>query len=361
VLLLALGVYVWALLSTGSSTFARALVWREADVSDQERFPARTIAAPPASDALPSRPDPKLERTIDERLGSDTRSFLVVRNGRLSYERYFDGAGEAELETSFSVAKSIVSTLIGIAITDGLVSSVDDPVTRYVPELALRDPEFEAITLRDLMTMTSGLRYEESGLPWAGDDTLTYYGVDLREAALDRTEIETAPGEDWLYNNYNPLLLGLVLERATDGSVSEYMSTELWRPLGAEADATWNLDSDDSGFEKLESGLNATPRDYARFGLLFADDGRAEGRRVVPRGWIREATATQTATDHESGYGYFWWTDARRPGSFYALGNYGQYIYVAPRSETVIVRTGSDWGLDNDGWLNLFRDLSAPG
>jgi CubicO group peptidase (beta-lactamase class C family) len=234
-------------------------------------------------------------------------------------------------------------------------------VTRYVPELALRDPEFEAITLRDLMTMTSGLRYEESGLPWAGDDTLTYYGVDLREAALDRTEIETAPGEDWLYNNYNPLLLGLILERATDGSVSEYMSTELWRPLGAEADATWNLDSDDSGFEKLESGLNATPRDYARFGLLFADDGRAEGRRVVPRGWIREATATQTATDHESGYGYFWWTDARRPGSFYALGNYGQYIYVAPRSETVIVRTGSDWGLDNDGWLNLFRDLSAPG
>jgi len=141
-------------------------------------------------------------------------------------------------------------------------------------------------------------------------------------------------------------------------SVSEYMSTRLWQPLGPQSDASWNLDSDESGFEKLESGLNATARDYARFGLLFLHGGRWNGNRVVSEDWVRAATAAQSATNYESSYGYFWWVDAERPRNFYALGNYGQYIYVAPGAETVIVRTGSDWGMDNDRWLGIFRDVT---
>jgi CubicO group peptidase (beta-lactamase class C family) len=252
-----------------------------------------------------------------------------------------------------------VSALIGIAIEEGLIGDVDDPVTDYLPELADRDARFGRIRLRDLLTMSSGLRYTESDFPWPrSDDTYTYYGIDLRQVALTRSEIEGPPGREWHYNNYNPLLLGLVLERATGMSVSRYMAMRLWQPLGASSDATWNLDSDRSGFEKLESGLNATAVDYARFGLLFLYAGTSKDKRVVPEDWVRAATAAQTTTDADSGYGYFWWVDAERPGNFYAFGNYGQYIYVAPDAGAVIVRTGSDWGVDNQSWLGIFRDLT---
>lgn len=257
------------------------------------------------------------------------------------------------------MAKSFLSTLVGIAIDEGLIGSVADPVTDYVPELTERDPRFEEITLRHLLTMSSGLRYEEQSLPlpW-GDDINTYYGTDLRELALQETQFVDPPGETWHYNNYNPLLLGMVLERATGMSVSEYMVTRLWQPLGAEVDATWSLDSEDSGFEKMESGLNAAPVDFARFGQLLLHGGQENGRRIVSSDWVRAATAPDTATDPAEDYQYFWWVDTQRPGRFYALGNFGQYIYVAPDADAVIVRLGRDWGVDNDTWVATLRDIA---
>lgn len=231
------------------------------------------------------------------------------------------------------------------------------------PEQAIRSrphacTRFARITLRDLMTMRSGLRYEEASFPWPwGDDTYTYYGVDLRDAALEETEIERAPGQLWHYNNYNPLLLGLVLERATGTSVADYMARELWQPLGAASNGSWSLDSERSGFEKMESGLNATARDYARFGLLLLHHGRWKGDQVVSQGWVRDATAAQTTTPYAKPYGYFWWLDGQRPGRFYAFGNYGQYIYVDPLADAVIVRLGGDWGVGNENWLAVFRDV----
>jgi CubicO group peptidase (beta-lactamase class C family) len=263
------------------------------------------------------------------------------------------------LETSFSVAKSFLSTLVGIAIDEGSIGSVEDPVTDYLPELAARDPRFRRITLRDLLTMSSGLRYREQELPLPrGDDVDTYYGTNLRDLALNRTGIEQPPGQDWLYNNYNPLLLGMVVERATGMTVSDYMAAGLWQPLGAERDATWNLDSERSGFEKMESGLNATATDYARFGLLFLHDGVWNDTGIVSGDWVDAATTAHATTAGGSSYGYFWWVDAERPGRFYALGNFGQYIYVAPDADAVVVRFGRDWGADNDAWLAVFRDVA---
>jgi CubicO group peptidase (beta-lactamase class C family) len=189
------------------------------------------------------------DATFDEFLrSSDTLAFLVVHDDWLVYERYLGGAGRQGRQTSFSVAKSFVSALVGIAIGEGSIDSVSDPVTDYVPGLLERDPRFDRITLRDLLTMSSGIRYEEHSLPlpW-GDDVNTYYSTDLRDLALNATEIERPPGQEWHYNNYNPLLLGLVLERATGMSVSDYMATRLWQPLGAERDATWSLDMTASG------------------------------------------------------------------------------------------------------------------
>lgn len=366
---LVLGLFGWAWTATDTSMLARVLVWQQSDIGDQHRFPARRIATGVRPSALPSGTAAPLQahgfldhsdRPLADALHeSDTRAFVVVHHDRIVYERYFAGAGQQVRETSFSVAKSFVSTLVGIAIEQGRIKSLDDAVTDYVPELARRDPRFTRITLRDLLTMTSGLRYHESSFPWPfGDDTYTYLGTDLRQVALRHSRIEGPPGKHWLYNNYNPLLLGLVLERATGRSVSAYMASTIWGPLGAARDATWSLDSKASGFEKMESGLNATARDYARFGLLFLHGGRSNGRQIVPDAWVRAATAPQVKTDYEDPYGYFWWIDGHRPTDFYAFGNYGQYIYVAPRADTVIVRTGSDWGTDNPAWLSLFRDLT---
>jgi CubicO group peptidase (beta-lactamase class C family) len=359
----------WAWLSLDRSGVARAMLWMEADVDDQFRFPARVISAGAVASPLPRgaeiHPSPlpglaAADGGIDGLLrDTDTLAFLVVHSDRLVYERYFGGSGRRTLETTFSVAKAFVSTLVGIAIDEGLIGSVEDPVTKYLPELAARDSRFELITLRHLLTMSSGLRYQEQELPlpW-GDDIETYYGSDLRKVALDHSEIERPTGQQWLYNNYNPLLLGMVLERATGMSVSEYMATRLWQPLGAERDATWSLDSEQSGFEKLESGLNATAVDYARFGALFLHNGEWNGTRIVADDWVRTATAVDTTTDPAPFYQYFWWIDPERPRRFYALGNFGQYVYVAPDVDAVVVRLGRDWGVDNDTWLATLRDIA---
>jgi CubicO group peptidase (beta-lactamase class C family) len=369
VALLVVGVYAWAWASLDRSSIARAMWWREADVGDQYRFPARTIPAGDDASPLPAgvEIDPPAppsgaedDRAFDEFLrGTGTLGFVVLDDDRLVYERYFGGADRQARQTSFSVAKSFVSTLVGIAIDEGSIGSVTDPLTDYLPELAERDPRFEQIALRDLLTMSSGIRYEEQSLPlpW-GDDVDTYYGTDLRDLALSATQIVRPPGQEWLYNNYHPLLLGLVLERATGMSVSDYMATRLWQPLGAEADASWNLDSESSGFEKLESGLNATPVDFARFGQLFLHEGQWNGTRIVSKDWVRAATAADTSADPAQHYQYFWWIDTERPGRFYALGNFGQYIYVAPDAGSVIVRNGRDWGVDNDTWLTVFREVA---
>jgi CubicO group peptidase (beta-lactamase class C family) len=362
-----LGVYAWAWTSTDDSTIARAMIWRESDVGDQHRFPARPIPAGARTSPLRAGVEADLVvsaegKGLDELLReTDTLAFLVVHEDRLVHERYFDGASRESLQTSFSAAKSFVSTLVGLAIDEGLIGSVEDPVTDYLPELAERDQRFKEITLRDLLSMSSGIRYEEGGFPWPfGDDTYTYYGVDLRDVALNRVEIDGPPGLAWHYNNYHPLLLGLVLERVTGSTVSDFMARRLWQPLGAEADATWNLDSERSGFEKMESGLNARPVDYARFGLLFLHNGEWNGRRIVSEDWVRAASGADPSSGPASyhGYGYFWWIDVERPGRFYAQGKYGQYIYVAPDAAAVVVRFGRDWGIANTSWLAAFRDIA---
>jgi CubicO group peptidase (beta-lactamase class C family) len=364
--LLVAAVYGWAWASLDRSSIARAMWWTEADVGDQYRFPARTIRASDEASALPAGAeiDPPAPAGTDGGLeaflrDTGTLAFVIVDDDRLVYDRYFGDADRRTRHTSFSVAKSFLSTLVGIAIDEGLIGSVADPVTEYVPELLDRDPRFEEITLEDLLSMSSGLRYQEQELPlpW-GDDIDTYYGTDLRALALEDTEIVGPPGRVWHYNNYNPLLIGVVLERATGTSVAEYMSTRLWQPLGAEVDATWSLDSEVSGFEKMESGLNAAAVDYARFGQLFLHEGEWNGTRIVSRDWVATATAADVSTDPAWHYQYYWWLDTERAERFYALGNFGQYIYVAPDAGAVIVRNGRDWGTDNLTWVSVLRGLA---
>ncbi len=167
----------------------------------------------------------------------------MIQNDTILYEKYFNGASRDTIVTSFSCAKQWDSALIGAAIDDGYIQSVDDPITDYLPELAERDPAFSEITIYDLLRMSSGIEYDGLG-GLDGDDSKTYYYPDLRKLALEETTVVDSPGSGFLYNNYHPLLLGIILERATGMSVTDYLEARIWQPIGMEFDGSWSLDSE---------------------------------------------------------------------------------------------------------------------
>lgn len=368
-------IWLGAHLFTPHSQLARAIAWMNADIDDYKRFPARSVAnSPPRFDFLqpsaaireryaPAFAEvaiPRGQKTATQSLDAfleqnDTVAFLVIKDDILLYERYFNGYDHNSTVTSFSIAKSFVSALVGIAIAEGHIGSVEDPVTKYVPELLQRDLRYRRITLRHLLTMASGIRYEESGTPW-GDDALTYYSPDLRALALS-SPITGEPGQTFNYNNYHPLLLGLVLERATGRPVAKYLEENIWKPLGMEAPGSWSLDSEQDRFEKMESGINARAIDFAKFGRLFLDHGHWNGAQLVPAAWVEASTRLDTATDPAPFYQYFWWvnTDARGH-HFFASGNHGQKIYIVPEQKLIFVRFGKSDPYHH--WEDLFEALA---
>ncbi len=358
-----IGLYLWALSATGTSQFARALVWGESSFGDQERFPARTMSASPDPVIFRSASDSSVEEFVRETMGApledvlesaDTTAFIVLHGDELLYEGYFNNSSRDSVQTSFSVAKSFVATLVGIAIEEGAIGSLDDPVTVYVPELADRDDRFGEITLRHLITMSSGLSFAEGSSPWA-DPANTYHGTNLRSAAIAVPSIDGPPGSVFRYNDWNVILLGLVLERATETPVALFMETRLWRPMGAEADGSWSLDSDRHGFEKMFVGVNGTAIDFAKLGWLYLHEGRNADRQVVPSDFVAEATSLNTSTDPAPEYQYLWWIDEER-ASYFANGDHGQFIYVDPGANLVIVRHGRSGG-DID-WIRFMGDLA---
>ncbi len=360
----------------------RWAVWQDADVGDRERFPARVVAAAtephafetidPATaaravlDALETSPQVAgdAQRFLTE---TGTQAFIVIRDDEILYEGYLNGFERDSTATSFSIAKSYLSALVGIAIEEGAIGGVDDPITDYLPELLERDRRFDEITIGHLLDMTSGIRYDETGLPW-GDDALTYYFDDLRALALERSVIEEPAGERWHYVNYNPLLLGLVLERTTGMSVADYLAEKLWSRIGTEAPASWSLDSED-GFEKLESGINARAIDFAKLGRLYLHGGAWQGEQVVPAAWVAASTEPTDGgaypEEFDQPYGTisharYWWRIARPDGrnAFSALGNHGQFVFVAPDADLIIVRLGERYGIRSFEWFDVFTDLA---
>ncbi len=350
--------YGIALTQTDSSGLARSIAWGDADVDDHTRFPSRAVPASGTAyvyekaegypDGLPATLVlPGGKKLADLLAGSQTTAFLVIKDDRLVHEGYFNGSGHDAVQTSFSVAKSFDSAMLGAAIADGAISGIDDPVTKYIPELLERDPRFADIAIRHLVTMSSGLHYEEYGVPWS-DDALTYYDADLRGLALRKTWVEQTQGKRFHYNNYNPLLFGMILERATGRSVADYLSEKIWKPVGAEADATWSMDSKEHGFEKMESGINARAVDFAKLGSLYLHRGAFNGRQILPPEWIDASTAPALPTGFASpsGYGRWWWThEAEGLGPYYsARGNKGQFVFVFPSKGLVVTRHGRDFG-----------------
>lgn len=354
-----------------SPTYAwRLLRYGQSDIGDRAIFPERAISKGETVSVIESGDQASLyeveypykgeTRTeiLEELLKrTGTRAFLIIKDDKLIDERYLKSARE-EVNTSFSSAKSFNSALIGAAISEGKIDSVDDPVIRYIPEIAGRG--LDQLTIRDLLLMNSGIRYVEGDeLPFYyapfADDPLTYYPPDLRKAALSVEASGTPIGEAFLYNNYHPLLEGIIIERVTGMHVAEYLQEKFWKPMGAEFPASWSLDSEESGFEKMESGINARAVDFARFGLIFLHNGFWNGVQILPESWVRESTEPLRPDprtwetfpawlDYGGYYKYHWWGINNVDGSydFCAQGRYGQIIYVAPRKNMVIVRLGDE-------------------
>lgn len=363
----------------------RLLMYGQSDINDHHIFPERVIlngdkvsalekAEGPIPQTIPwGDPMMKQERVenLDELLAlTDTNAFIVLRDDKAIYEGYFNSTGRDSVHTSFSAAKSFVSALIGAAIADGSIASVDDPVIQYIPEIAGRG--LDTMTIRDVLLMNSGIRYQfNSEIPFYrhpfGDDALTYYSPDLRKTALRVEADGTLPDKTFHYNNYHLLLEGMILERAIGMTVSEYMQEKFWKPMGAEYPASWSLDSEVSGFEKMESGINARAMDYARFGSIFLHNGFWNGVQILPKEWVEESTAPLNPDPRDYGpaeeiglyYRYHWLGINNPDGTydFYAEGHYGQYIFVAPRKNVVIVRLGDQADEYPVYWPLIFQSL----
>jgi CubicO group peptidase (beta-lactamase class C family) len=307
-------------------------------------------------------------------LQTGTTACIVMQHHHILFQSYLNGYTENTINTSFSAAKSMVSTLVGIALEEGAIGSIHDPVGAYIPQYSVQG--LHKITIAHLLQMCSGLQYREGVFPWT-DDALVYYGTHLREQALKARLIEE-PGSIYHYNNYNLLLLGMILEKTTGQPVASYFQDKIWQHIGAASDASWSMDSHQSGFAKMESGFNALAMDFVRFGALCLGNGAINGKQIIPASWLQESVSppidtanTQTylsrlspplcrwAGSPQGYYKYLWWgykTDAHN-FDYFALGAKGQLIYVCPRKQAVIVRFGKRWG-KIDWWPELLKQIA---
>jgi len=326
-------------------------------------YPTRAIRRGPQTRALAAGAPLDVEYTAEgRRFGIDdfmrrypATGLLVLHRGEVVCERHAMGHGAQTQWISFSMAKSITSTLVGAALHDGLIGSLDDPVVRTVPRL--RGSAYDGVRIRDVLQMSTGVGWVETYLdPESDRRKLMALQVQERPGLvldyLAQLSRVAEPGTRFNYNTAETFLLGSILAGAIGRPISDYLSEKIWRPCGMESDAYWQLESAD-GQEFAGSGINATLRDYGRFGLFVLGDGVIDGSRVLPKGWIAESTAVLPGSRlaptgglpgfEPLGYGYQWWTfphlAPRRV--FGALGIFGQQIYVDVEAELVIVVHGT--------------------
>ena len=277
-----------------------------------------------------------LERTY-------TNALLILKDGKVVSEIYRNGSNERTRFMGWSMTKSITSTLVGAALADGFIKSLDDPITRYLPEL--KGGGYDGVTIRQILQMRSGVDYEErydfANPGVAARNHIAALVKNVARFADPARTIKRAhkPGETFAYKTIDTAVLGWLIERVSGSSVAAYTARKLWEPIGAEADAFYIMDGPPGvGREFSGAGFNATLRDWARFGQMILNGGVADGRRVVSEEWVKMASAPAGTEDTPfGGYGFQWWTFANSQ-AFTALGLQGQYVYVDPTTRTVVVK-----------------------
>ncbi|MGM9477667.1 serine hydrolase domain-containing protein [Pedobacter sp. GSP4] len=296
----------------------------------------------------------------------EINAFLVIRNDSVLYERYAHGYSDSTLTSVFSGAKSIISILIGQAIGEGSIKSLNDKVTQYIPELKA-NPAFENITLKNLLDMKSGLEFNDAlgGVIKAFfSDEAKYYYTDDMQAQLLKVKLVNQPGTVWQYKSIDPILLGWVLKKATGKSVAQYFETHLWQQIGTQYNATWGLDQT-NGLTNTASRFQVTAIDFAKIGRLYLNKGMYEGKQVVPENWVNQLLnigAEKPASAkgwQKSAHHYLWWIPQEGDkGDYAAEGMLGQRLYVDPKTNTIIVQFAAR-GAGNYPYRKISRYLSG--
>ncbi|MCX6290590.1 MAG: serine hydrolase [Bacteroidetes bacterium] len=332
---------------TGNSYMYKALIYTYADIDDLDIFDTRVVPSANPQPWAVSKDYNKTKITsplLSELEKNKSVAFLVIKNDSIRYEQYWDHYDQHSFSNSFSVAKSIVSILVGAALNDGKIKSLDEPVGNYLPHFA--EGNNAKLTIRHLLMMSSGLNWDESYSSLFSITTKAYYGTNLEKLA-NALKVVKEPGQKFDYMSGNTLLLAMVVEKATGMKLGDYASEKLWKQIGAEHSAQWSLDHTD-GQEKAYCCFYSNARDFARFGKLYLDSGAWNGKQIVSRNYVRESLtpALLDFTGNETNcYGYQWWlTEEKGHRIFYARGLRGQYIVVIPDEKIIFVRLGVERG-----------------
>jgi CubicO group peptidase (beta-lactamase class C family) len=296
----------------------------------------------------------------------ETTAFLVIKDDSLLYEWYDLGYDKETLSNSFSMAKSFTAALIGCALKDGLIQSLDEPIGKYIEAYAVAP--YDKITIRHALMMSSGLDFKESYGSLFAWPAKAYYGDDVNATIIGPDKI-VEPGTVYAYKGGDTQLLGIIIKKVTGMAVAEYAAKRLWTKIGAESDAFWSLDRE-GGMEKVSCCYYATARDFARFGKLYLQNGRWGDEQIIDSAYVAQSLVPG-APKKENGepnleYGYQWWLlEHKGQKVFYARGIKGQYIFIIPQTKTIIVRLGhkraekkgDELPSDIFDWLNLAQDL----
>jgi CubicO group peptidase (beta-lactamase class C family) len=340
VLALILLIAVYAVAS-GKTYLFKAVIYNFAGIDDYQKFSNDTVtvaAAKPWAEGTTIKDYPDSLNQLLEKI--QTVALLVIKKDSVVLEKYWDGYSDSSLSGSFSMAKSVTSVLIGAAIKDGLIGSINDPVGKYIPEF--NEGKKAAVRIVDVLTMSSGTDFDESyGNPLSVTAEL-YYGTDVRKTATS-VNMTHEPGTLHRYKSGDTQLLGLIIEKAIGKSLAAYAAEKLWQPLGAEHPALWSNDHP-GGAVKAYCCFNSNARDFARIGKLMLDSGKINGVPVIDSIYFANSIKACGIKDDEGKacdyYGYQWWLDPLHPGVFYARGILGQFIIVIPAKQMVIVRLG---------------------
>ena len=328
-------------------------------------FPVLRLPAAQTPSPLPAGPPMPWTTDLDDFLiRRSVTGLVVLKDGAIVAERYLQGTGAEDLRISWSVAKSFLSALFGILVGQGTIRSIEDVVTVYAP--ALRGTAYDGVSIRAVLAMSSGVRFDEDYLSFFSDinrmGRVLALGRSMDGFAASLTGRDRAAGEAWAYVSIDTHVLGMVLRGATGRPVADLMAEHLILPMGLEA-APYYL-TDGLGEPFVLGGLNLRTRDYARFGLMFAQGGVLDGRRIVPEDWVAASTRPQARTPPgDFGYGFQWWLPpGAEPGEFLARGIYGQFVYVHRPSGTVVAlnaadRAFSDMGVPED-YIAAFRRIA---
>ena len=317
-------------------------------INDFVHFPADTIDAGVYQEwGIPTdynkKELPNFIKPINDSL--ETIAFMVIIDDSIKYEQYWDGYSSDTMSNSYSISKSFVSTLIGVAIKEGKIKSINQKVCAFLPDFC--QGENTELTIKNLLTMSAGLNWIEDYYNPIGQTAESYYSSDLKELMMGLKVVET-PGEVFKYQSACSQLLAFVLEEAVQKTISEYASEKLWKPMGAKHPALWSTDIK-GGNEKGFCCINSNARDFARLGKLYLHNGSWNGNQILDSSYTKEATSAANLVDEDGNkninYGYqFWICQYKEMSIYYARGLWGQYIICIPDKNMIIVRLGKKYG-----------------